>query len=528
MTSIFSTDEGAGAGGLGGGYPFVRLDKGAAYPRFSLVSRAEEDGARYFGPFGGRRETRLAIEAVCGALKLPTCSRKFPRDIGKERPCLNLHIGKCDGFCRPEGPGQAEYQRRIEQAARIFSGHYRALTREMEQEMAQAAEELDFERAAALRDRIRAVSVLGKTQGVIAGVCADTDVWGLYRGQVRWGFGVLHLEEGNLLGREVKVLSAGAEEDEGETLSAVLRQYYAGRGAAPKEICVAALPEDAEALEQLLTRDCGHRVNLRVPQRGQRAELLRMAQSNAREETERITSEAERVNKTLEQLGTLAGLSAGPHRIEAYDISNTGSADMVASMVVFQDGRPLKRDYRKFQVKTLDHPDDYGAMEEILGRRLQRYLDGDEKFSPLPDLILMDGGRQHAAVAEQALAEKGLSVPVLGMVKDDRHRTRALMTARGQELGIQQSPPLFALVGQVQEEVHRFAITYHRKKHSRSATRSRLEGIPGLGEVRRKKLLQQFGTVKAVTQAELPELEAALPKAVALAVYERFHGVEDK
>ena len=253
-----------------------------------------------------------------------------------------------------------------------------------------------------------------------------------------------------------------------------------------------------------------------------------MAQSNAREETERITSEAERVNKTLEQLGALAGLSAGPHRIEAYDISNTGSADMVASMVVFQDGRPLKRDYRKFQVKTLDHPDDYGAMEEILGRRLQRYLDGDEKFSPLPDLILMDGGRQHAAVAEQALAEKGLSVPVLGMVKDDRHRTRALMTARGQELGIQQSPPLFALVGQVQEEVHRFAITYHRKKHSRSATRSRLEGISGLGEVRRKKLLQQFGTVKAVTQAELPELEAALPKAVALAVYERFHGVEDK
>ena len=495
------------------GYPFVRLDKGVEYPRFSLVSRAEEDGA---------------IEAVCGAMKLPTCGRKFPRDIGKERPCLNEHIGKCDGFCRPDGPGQEEYQRRIEQAARIFSGHYRALTREMQQEMEQAAEELDFERAAALRDRIRAVSVLGKTQGVIAGVCADTDVWGLYRGQVRWGFGVLHLEEGSLLGREVKVLSAGAEEDEGETLSAVLRQYYAGRGAAPKEICVAALPEDAEALEELLSRDCGHRVSLRVPQRGQRAELLRMAQNNAREETERITSETERVNKTLEQLGALAGLSAGPHRIESYDISNTGSADMVASMVVFQDGKPLKRDYRKFQVKTLDHPDDYAAMREILGRRLQRYLDGDEKFSPLPDLILMDGGQQHAAVAEQALREKGLSVPVLGMVKDNKHRTRALMTAQGRELGIQQSPPLFALVGRVQEEVHRFAITYHRKKHSRSAVRSRLEGIPGLGEVRRKKLLQQFGTVKAVMQAELPELEAALPKTVAQAVYERFHGEESK
>ena len=300
-------------------------------------------------------------------------------------------------------------------------------------------------------------------------------------------------------------------------------QYYEGRSAAPKEICVAALPEDSEALEELLSQSCGHRVALRVPQRGQRAELLRMAQSNAREETERITSEAERTGKTLEQLGALAGLSAAPHRIEAYDISNTGSADMVASMVVFQDGKPLKRDYRKFQVKTLDHPDDYAAMREILGRRLQRYLDGDEKFTPLPELILMDGGQQHAAVAEEVLAEKGLTVAVLGMVKDDKHRTRALMTAGGQELGIQHSPPLFALVGQVQEEVHRFAITYHRKKHSRSAVRSRLDGISGLGEVRKKALLKHFGSVKAVTQAEQAELEAVLPKAVAEAVYKNFH-----
>ena len=510
------------------GYPFVRLERGAAYPRFTLVSRAGEDDARYFGPFGGRRETRLAIEAVCGALRLPTCARKFPRDIGKERPCLNKHIGKCDGFCQTDGPGQEEYARRIEQAVGIFTGHYKKLTGELQREMEQAAEALDFERAAALRDRIRSVSVLGKTQQVIAGVCADTDVWGLYRGQVRWGFGVLHLEDGNLLGREVKVLAAGAEEDEGEILSAVLRQYYEGRGAVPREICVAALPEDREALEEVLAQGCGHKVSLRVPRRGQRAELLRMAQNNAREETERVTSETERTNKTLEQLGDLAGLSHAPRRIEAYDISNTGSADMVASMVVFCDGRPLKKEYRKFQIKTLEHPDDYAAMREVLGRRLQRYLDGDEKFSPLPDLILMDGGQQHAAVAEEVLAQKGLSVAVLGMVKDDRHRTRALMTAQGQELGIRCSPPLFTLVGQVQEEVHRFAITYHRKKHSRSAVRSRLDGINGLGEARRKALLKQFGSVRAVMQAELAELEAVLPKAVAGAVYDRFHEEKTK
>ena len=226
------------------GYPFVRLDADAAYPRFSLVGKTADDGAKYFGPFGGRRETRLAIEAVCGALRLPICTRQFPRDIGRERPCLNHHIGRCDGFCRPDGPGQAEYQARIRQAVRIFSGHYRQLTAELRQEMEQAAEELNFEKAAALRDRIRAISVLGKTQQVIAGVCADTDVWGVYPGQVRCGSAVLHIEDGNLLGREVEVFSAAADQEETDILSAVLSQYYLGRQALPREILVPCEPED--------------------------------------------------------------------------------------------------------------------------------------------------------------------------------------------------------------------------------------------------------------------------------------------
>ena len=204
------------------GYPFIRLDTGASYPRFTLAGKAEEDGARYFGPFGGRRETRLAIEAVCGALKLPICSRQFPRDIGRERPCLNHHIGRCDGFCLPGGPDQAEYRRRIRQAERIFSGHYRQLTAELQTEMEDAAEELNFEKAAALRDRIRAISVLGKQQQVIAGVCADTDVWGVYVGQVRSGCAVLHIEDGNLLGREVEVFPTAADEALPAVLAAVM------------------------------------------------------------------------------------------------------------------------------------------------------------------------------------------------------------------------------------------------------------------------------------------------------------------
>lgn len=508
------------------GYPFVRLDADAAYPRFSLVGKTADDGAKYFGPFGGRRETRLAIEAVCGALHLPTCARQFPRDIGRERPCLNHHIGRCDGFCRPDGPGQAEYQARIRQAVRIFSGHYRQLTAELQQEMEQAAEELNFEKAAALRDRIRAISVLGKTQQVIAGVCADTDVWGVYPGQVRCGSAVLHIEDGNLLGREVEVFSAAADQEEADILSAVLSQYYLDRQALPREILVPCELEDMDTFAALLTGRAGHRVILRVPQRGERAELLRMARRNAREEVERITSDAERTGKTLEQLGTLAGLAEAPRRLESYDISHTAGQDMVASMVVFADGRPLKRDYRRFQVKTLDHADDLRAMEEVLERRFRRYLEGDKHFAPLPDLLLMDGGQLQAEAACHVLERLGLTVPVLGMVKDDRHRTRALVTPQGQELGIQQSPPLFALVGRVQEEVHRFAITYHHEKHTKSALTSRLDGIPGVGDVRKKALLKHFRSVRAIEQAELLQLEAVLPKAAARAVYDHFHKEE--
>lgn len=505
------------------GYPFIRLDAGVSYPRFTLAGKAEEDGARYFGPFGGRRETRLAIEAVCGALKLPTCSRQFPRDIGRERPCLNHHIGRCDGFCLPGGPDQAEYRRRIQQAERIFSGHYRQLTAELQTEMEDAAEELNFEKAAALRDRIRAISVLGKQQQVIAGVCADTDVWGIYVGQVRSGCAVLHIEDGNLLGREVEVFPTAADEALPAVLAAVLQQYYLERGALPSEILLPEPVEDMETLAALLTGRAGHRVTLRVPQRGERAELLRMAGRNAREEVERITSDAERVNKTLEQLQQLADLPVLPRRMESYDISHTAGQDMVASMVVFADGKPLKRDYRRFQIKTLDHADDLRALQEVLQRRMQRYLDGDEHFSPLPDLLLMDGGHLQAQATQQQLESMGIHVPILGMVKDDRHRTRALVTPEGRELGIQQSPPLFALVGRVQEEVHRFAIAYHHEKHSRSAMTSRLDGIPGIGDVRKKALLKHFKSVKAISEAELVQLEALLPKAAARAVYDHFH-----
>ena len=507
------------------GYPFVRLDEKVSYPRFTLVSKPAQDGARYFGPFGGRHETRAALQAVCAALKLPTCSRQFPRDIGKERPCLNHHIGKCDAFCSPDGPDGAEYRRRVTQAAQLLDGKLRQVTTVLRQEMETAAEALEFEKAAALRDRLQALQVLGKQQQVIAGVCADTDVWGVYIGAVRCGAAVLHIENGDLLGRQTEIFPTAADQTAPEVLSAVLSQYYLDKAVLPREILLPCLFDGSETFAALLTAQAAHRVELRVPQRGERSQLVEMASRNAREEVERITTESERVARALTDLQALAQLPAVPRRMESYDISNLGSDDMVASMVVFVDGKPLKRDYRKFAIRSLTAPDDYAAMQEVLTRRFAHREDA--KFPPLPDLLLIDGGLGHVHAALAAEQAAGVSVPVLGMVKDDRHRTRALVTPGGGELGIQQSPHIFTLIGRIQEEVHRFAITFQRQKHHKRTYRSKLDGIPGVGEVRKQALWKRFGTIKAMEAASLEELGKILPAPAAKAVYERFHPVED-
>ena len=509
------------------GYPFIRLDLKNEYPRFTLVNRTAKDGAKYFGPFGGRALTKDIIDTVSKALRLPTCSRRFPRDIDRARPCLNYHMGACAGWCRSGKLTPEDYRAAISQAELVLSGRTKELTSELESQMEQAAEELKFELAASLRDRIRAVEGLENRQRVISAVYADTDAVGFFRG-ARSCFTVLHYVNGDLADKDFELMDEPLEAD-GEAVSALLRQYYAARGAWPRFIllpdCMA--DEDLDALSELFSKDAGRRVRAEIPQRGDRRRLLDTAETNAREESERAATAAQKSLKTLEWLQKTLGLNSVPERIEAFDISNLGSEGIVAAMSVFVHARPLKRDYRKFRIRDLDAPDDYESMRQAVGRRFRRALDGDGKFTELPDLLLIDGGAAHASAAWSVIRELGLDIPTFGMVKDDRHRTRALETPEGKEIGISANPAVFALIGTIQEETHRCAIEYQRSLRS-AKLHSTLDDIPGVGEKRRGDLLRAFGTIKAIKAADYEQLCAVVPKNAARAVFDYFHPEQEE
>ena len=503
------------------GYPYIRLAVNEEYPRFSLSNRAHDDGARYFGPYGSRGATWNIVDALRSALKLPSCNKTFPRDIGKERPCLNYHLGKCAGWCRPEMPREA-YREAVDQAVRLLEGKFREVGDELLAEMEQAAEELRFERAAELRDRYKAIELLGKRQKVLSGSLADTDVVGFHRGEAKSCFVVLHFVDGELAAKDWELMETPMEEDDTEVVSALVRQFYAPRNQFPKQILLPCEIEDEVPLARMLSEQAERRVNLVTPQRGAKMDLIKLANTNAREEVERATTRQERTNKLLEALGKLLGLDEPPRRIEAFDISNTGSDDIVASMTVFVDGKPRKRDYKHFKLKDMTGPDDYASMDQVITRRFTHYKNGDENWNEKPDLLLIDGGSVHAKTAVDALGELGLSVPTFGMVKDDRHRTRALAAPDGREIGIQQNQALFALIGTIQEETHRFAIEFNRAQHAKKVKGSVLDNIPGVGPKRRAELLKHFKSVKNIKASSLAELEEAVDKRTARAVYEYF------
>lgn len=501
------------------GYPYLRLNMKEVYPRITLVSKIADDGAHYYGPFGSRGVTHDVMEAIEKTLKLPTCSREFPRDIGKDRPCLNYHMNQCAGWCQ-SSKTCTEYRQTMEQAKQLLSGNYKSVADEIKAQMLAAADNLEFELAAALRDRLNSVEALGQKQLVTAGTLADTDVMGYAQTEVKACFAVLHFSNGNLLDKEYEVFPT--PDDREEAVSSLMKQFYLSRGYAPKHVLLPFPLEDGDLFSQFIEQQYGRPTKLRVPQRGDNIRLVELACKNALEEAKRVTDKEEQNNAILVLLGKMLGIST-PKRIESFDISNISGTDIVASMVVFQDGKPKKSDYKRFKLEGLDNQDDYASMHQVVKRRFVHLQAGDKGFDSAPDLLLIDGGIVHAQTALKALEEVGVIFPVFGMVKDDRHRTRALVTTDGKEISIDSNQAIFSLVGNIQEETHRFAITYHRQLRSKRLRYSELDEIDGIGPKRKQELLRQFKSIKAISEATLPDLERLLPRDAALAVYRHFH-----
>ena len=507
------------------GYPFVRIDLREPYPSMRMENKALDDGADYFGPFGSRYTTQYLLDTLRLTYGLPGCSKRFPRDIGKERPCLNHQMGNCAGWCRPE-KSQAEYAEVFSQVLQVLRGDYRALAQILRERMEHAAAAMEFERAAQLRDRLRAIEALGKRQLVTARSGVETDAVGYAERGVHACFSVLHYVGGALVDKDYEIVEPA--ELEAEAFSALVKQYYLTRRFAPKTILLPMPMEDAEPFAQLLAQELDKKVRLHVPQRGDNVRLVELAMKNAREEAERLNSREEKLLGRLKLLQNMTGLAELPRRLESYDISNIAGTDMVASMVVFRDGKSLKSAYRHFKLEGMDGQDDYGAMRQVLRRRFVHLQAGDKGFEEPPDALLIDGGVNHAEAVRQELQEIGVELPIFGMVKDGRHRTRALVTPDGQEIGIAGEQTVFSLIGQIQEETHRFAITYHKKLRSKRMRRSELDGIPGVGEKRRQDLIKHFRTVKAIAGATEDELCAVVPKNAAKSIYEHFHQTEEE
>ena len=368
------------------GYPYLRLNMKECYPRITLVSKLSDDGAQYYGPYGSRGVTNDLLETIVKTLKLPDCAREFPRDIGKDRPCLNYHMNQCAGWCQP-GRGEAQYTAAIDQARQLLQGNYKAVADQIRSDMLAAADNLDFELAASLRDRLKSVENLSQKQLVTAGTLADTDVVGYGQTESKACFAVLHFSGGNLLDKDYEVFAR--PDDQVAAVSSLLKQYYLSRGFAPGRVLLPFEIEDNELFEQLMEQNYGRKCRIRIPQRGDNVRLVELACKNAVEEAERVTDKEERVSATLTLLGKMLAMEP-PQRIESYDISNISGTDIVASMVVYQDGKPAKSQYKKFKMEGMSGQDDYGSMRQTLLRRLSHLKLGDtwrRKWQPTPVLF---------------------------------------------------------------------------------------------------------------------------------------------
>ena len=482
------------------GYHYIRIST-EEYPRITSENNTNAPG-RYLGPYTSGFVTKEAVNEANRVFMLPTCRKKFPQDIGKGRPCLNYHIKNCMGVCRGR-IAHSDYLESVEQAVEFIRSGSAGSVERMEQEMNAAAEALDFEKAAMLRDRIVAVKKAAEKQKMINSGVESADVIGVveYYGGIY--VSVLIYRSDRLYDKAVFELERSGE----DVLGQFMEQYYHGREDIPKSVIVDHLPEETALIEELLEQQSGRKVRLHVPQKGRQLELLRLAKNNSAEYAALRNDRTGREVIALEELGRSLGLSKPPRYIEAYDISNLSSESMVAGMVVFEDGRPLKKAYKRFTVKELELQNDYGSMREVLKRRLMHIVEqeGDEYFRRTPDLILLDGGKGHVNAVAPLMRELGLDIPLFGMVKDNKHRTRAIATGGG-EIQINGLKAAFNLVTQIQDEVHRYSVRFMHSKHKKRTYSSELLTVKGIGEKKAAKIMMRFKTKANLLQATPQEL----------------------
>ena len=515
-------------------YPFIKVTVQEPFPRIMMVRRQAKDKAKYFGPFTSSQAVKDIIDMVRKLYHLRSCSRNLPRDIGKERPCLYYHIKQCDAPCQGYISSE-QYRESIDEVVKFLSGHYDGILKELEEKMMEASGQMEFEKAIEYRELIGSVKKISEKQKITdAGKPGeDRDVLAVAREEGDAVVQVFFIRGGRLIGRDHFYLRTDPDETKAEILTSFIKQFYAGTPYIPRELLLPYELDEADILMEWMTRRRGHKVTFTVPKKGEKEKLCELAQKNAAmvlaKDKEHLIREANRTTGAVRELEGIIGVT-GIRRMEAFDISNTNGFASVGSMVVYEDGKPKRSDYRKFRIKGVVGADDYASMREVLTRRfthgLQEKEEGKEfgSFTVFPDLILMDGGKGQVHIAEEVLEELHISIPVCGMVKDDRHRTRGLYY-HDEELPIRADSEACKLITRVQDEAHRFAIEFHRKLRGQGQVHSILDDIPGVGPKRRKDLMKHFQSLDAIRQAEIEDLKKlpTMNEKSARDVYNFFH-----
>ena len=515
-------------------YPYIKVTASEEYPRILFSRQMKKDKNKYFGPFTSAGAVKDTIELIRKIYRIRACSRKLPQDMGKDRPCLYYHIHQCDAPCQGY-ISQADYQKSVKQAVGFLNGQYEPVMKYLEEKMRTASETMEFEKAIEYRDLLESVRKVAQKQKITSQSMEDRDIIAMAKDERDAVVQVFFVRDGKLIGREHFHMNLTGSESKAEILNSFVKQFYAGTPFVPHEIWVQEELEDAEVIASFLTARRGQKVRFVVPKMGEKERLVELAEKNAKmvlsQDKEKIKREELRTIGAMNQIGSWIGLS-GIKRVEAYDISNISGFESVGSRIVYENGRPKRNDYRKFRIRTVQGPNDYASMREVLLRRFSHGLEETKKlqaeggdlamgsFTRFPDLLMMDGGRGQVNIALEVLRELQLEIPVCGMVKDDNHRTRGLYY-QNVEIPIDRHSEGFQLITRIQDEAHRFAIEYHRSLRGKEQVRSVLDDIKGIGPARRKSLMRTFKTIEAVREASVEELEAApqMNRAAAEAVY---------